>query len=164
MTDPPTHTPAPSTQHPTPNTPPDRLICHACGQRVWLEPGTVRTCRECGGPLRPFGPLEGLVDRLFAPADQVDSQLYRRHLQMIEALWTRHGKGREYYDILKPRMSYSRFEKAVTDLLCRGAEEGWVRFVLPPAPTADESAYRLEFDDDERFVAELDALFAPPNR
>ena len=46
----------------------------------------------------------------------------------------------------------------MTGLLERGAEEGWVRFVFPPAPTPDESAYRLEFADEERFVRELEAL------
>jgi hypothetical protein len=46
-------------------------------------------------------------------------------------------------------------------LLARGADEGWVRFVLPAAPSPDESAYRLEFVDEERFVRELEALVAP---
>jgi hypothetical protein len=46
-------------------------------------------------------------------------------------------------------------------LLSRGADEGWVRFVLPPSPSSDESAYRLEFVDEERFVRELEALVAP---
>jgi hypothetical protein len=46
-------------------------------------------------------------------------------------------------------------------LLARGADEGWVRFVLPASPSADESAYRLEFLDEERFVRELEMLVAP---
>jgi hypothetical protein len=57
-------------------------------------------------------------------------------------------------------MPYNRFEAKVTDLLCRGAEDGWVRFVLPPAPSIHESDYRLEFVDEERFVHELEALLA----
>ena len=60
--------------------------------------------------------------------------------------------------MLSPDLPYNRFEARVTELLCRGADEGWVRFVLPPSPSSDESAYRLEFDDDERFVAELESL------
>jgi hypothetical protein len=55
-------------------------------------------------------------------------------------------------------MPYNRFEARVTDLLCRGAVEGWVTFVFPPAPSADESAYRLEFADEARFVLELEAI------
>ena len=35
-----------------------------------------------------------------------------------------------------------------------------MRFILPPAPSADESAYRVEFDDEERFVRELEVLVA----
>jgi hypothetical protein len=58
-------------------------------------------------------------------------------------------------------MPYSRFESRVTGLLARGADEGWVRFVLPASPSADETAYRLEFVDEERFVRELEALVAP---
>jgi hypothetical protein len=36
-----------------------------------------------------------------------------------------------------------------------------VRFVLPASPSADETVYRLEFVDEERFVRELEALAAP---
>ena len=161
MTEPETPTRPRSTQHPTPNTPaaPERLICHSCGLRVWLEPGQERTCRECGGRLRHFGPLEGLVDRFFAPPDQVDSELYRRHVQMVQALWTRDNRGREYYDILKPKLSYGRFEKIVTDLICRGLEEGWVELHLPRAPVPDDNAYKLVFADPDRFAMEMTALF-----
>jgi hypothetical protein len=35
-----------------------------------------------------------------------------------------------------------------------------VRFVLPASPSPDESAYRVEFVDEERFVRELEALVA----
>ncbi len=55
-------------------------------------------------------------------------------------------------------MSYNRFEAKVTELLCQGAEDGWVRFMIPPAPRPEESAYKLEFDDESRFIAELEAL------
>jgi hypothetical protein len=142
----------------------ERFICHSCGQRAWVDAGQERTCAECGGYLRHFGPLEGLVDRFFAPADQVDSQLYRRHIQMIEALWTRDNRGREYYDILRPRLSYSRFEKMVTELICRGLEEGWAELRLPRAPIPDDDAYCLTFVDTDRFVAEMTRLFEPMNR
>ena len=69
--------------------------------------------------------------------------------------------GEHYYRVLAPDMPYSRFETQVTGLLARGADEGWVRFVLPPSPSADETAYRLEFADEERFVRELEELVAP---
>lgn len=138
---------------------PERLICSGCGLRVWLEPRGERTCRECGAVLRRFGPLESLVDRFFAPPDQVDSPAYRRHVQLVEALWTRDNRGREYYDILRPRVSYSRFERAVTELICRGLAEGWAELRLPKGPVPDEAAYELAFVDLDRFVGEMTRLF-----
>jgi hypothetical protein len=36
-----------------------------------------------------------------------------------------------------------------------------VRFVLPPSPIgAGDDAYRMEIDDEERFISEMAALFA----
>jgi hypothetical protein len=89
------------------------------------------------------------------------SDLETKHRQLIRLIWTRNGMGERYYRVLAPDMPYPRFEAGVTRLLARGAEEGWVQFIFPPAPTPDESAYRVEFLDEERFVRELEALFAP---
>jgi hypothetical protein len=144
---------------PPTDSPPERLICHACGQRFWIQVGDERTCRECGGRLRHFGPLEGLVERFFAPDDLVDSRLYRYHLRMVEALWTRDNRGREYFEILRPRMSYGRFEKLVTELICEGLRDGWAELRVPPAPVPSDDAYELVFRDEARFVAEMTARF-----
>jgi hypothetical protein len=92
------------------------------------------------------------------------SPLEAKHRQMIRLIWTRNGMGERYYRVLAPDMPYDRFEARVTGLLTRGAAEGWVRFIFPPAPTADESAYQLEFADEERFVQELEMLVAPAAR
>ena len=89
----------------------------------------------------------------------VASDLQTKHRQLIRLIWTRNGMGERYYRVLAPEVSYSRFEARVTELLCNGAEEGWVRFIFPPGPRPDEAAYRIEFDDEARFVAELEALF-----
>jgi hypothetical protein len=77
---------------------------------------------------------------------------------MVEALWTKDNRGREYFDILKPKMSYGRFEKLVTELVCRGLREGWAELHIPPAPVPTDDAYELTIDPD-RFVAEMTALF-----
>ena len=138
---------------------PERLICSGCGRRVWIEPGAERACVECGDVLRRFGPLESLVDRYFAPPDQVDAPAYRRHVQLVEALWNRDNRGREYYDILRPRMSYGRFERAVTELICQGLAEGWAELRLPKAPVPDDDAYELAFVDMQRFVDEMTRRF-----
>jgi hypothetical protein len=99
--------------------------------------------------------IRGLMSNELAASD-----LYSRHRQLVRLIWTRNGMGERYYRALAPDMPYNRFEARVTELLCRGAVEGWVRFVLPPAPSGDESTYRVEFESDERFVAELEALVA----
>jgi hypothetical protein len=83
------------------------------------------------------------------------SPLETRHRQLVRLIWTANGMGEQYYRVMAPDMSYARFEAKVTELLCSGAEEGWVHFVIPPAPRSDESAYKIEFDDEERFVTEL---------
>jgi hypothetical protein len=88
-------------------------------------------------------------------------ELMAKHRQIIRMIWTRNGMGERYYRVLEPGIPYNKFEAAVTDLLCRGANEGWARFVLPPSPSIDESAYHLEFDDEDRFIRELSALFQP---
>ena len=88
------------------------------------------------------------------------SPLETRHRQLVRLIWTANGMGEQYYRVLAPELPYNRFEAKVTELLCRGAEEGWVRFVIPPAPRPDETAYKLEFDDEERFVRELDEMVA----
>lgn len=146
----------PASEYPAP----ERLICNDCGQRFWVERGGERICVECGGRLRHFGPLEGLLDRFFAPPELIDSQLYRRHLQMVELLLTRDDRAREFYDILRPKMSYSRFVKVVTELVCRGLHEGWAELELPPGPVPDDRAYNLVFRDPDRFVTELTRLFS----
>jgi hypothetical protein len=89
------------------------------------------------------------------------SPLESRHRQLIRLIWTRNGMGEQYYRVLAPEMPYNRFEAKVTALLEQGAAEGWVRFVFPPAPTSDETAYRMEFLDEDRFIHELEKLAAP---
>jgi hypothetical protein len=97
--------------------------------------------------------LRGLMSNEMAA-----SPLETRHRQLVRLIWTANGMGEQYYRVLTPDMSYNQFEAKVTELLCRGAEEGWVKFVIPPAPRPEESAYRLEFDDEERFVIELNHM------
>jgi hypothetical protein len=139
-----------------------RLICNRCGYRTWLPSNAERTCPECPGKLRPMGPLEGLFDRWFGPPELTASELHHRHLQLVELLWTKDGRAREFYDLLQPKgVSYAKFVARVTPLICRGLREGWIEARLPPAPVPDDSAYELRFVDPERFAEELAALFAP---
>ncbi|HEY8477131.1 MAG TPA: hypothetical protein VIN09_09740 [Chloroflexota bacterium] len=134
-----------------------RLICTLCGRRLWGDGGSP--CPECGGPLRPMGRLEGLVDRWFGPPDEAESDLHRRHLQLIELLWSADGRGLEYYNIVRPRVSFGRFVHQVTELVCRGIEEGWIDVQMPRAPSRNRRDYQIRFLDPERFVDEMVRLF-----
>jgi hypothetical protein len=105
--------------------------------------------------------LEGLVDRWFAPPAQHVSELYPRHLKLIELMWTAEGRGRETYEALGlERVSYTQFVTRATQVVVRGLAEGWIEADVPAAPTADDSAYRIRFVDPERWADELTAAFA----
>jgi hypothetical protein len=137
-----------------------RAICDRCGARGWLQPGEQRTCGECGGTYRPMAPLEGLIDRWFAPPAQHVSELYPRHLKLIELMWTANGFGRATYEALSlERVSYSEFVPRATQIVMRGLAEGWIEADIPAAPTDDDQAYRVRFVDPDRWADELTATF-----
>jgi hypothetical protein len=70
-------------------------------------------------------------------------------------IWTRNGRGEQYFRVLEPDLTYGKFENRVTDLVCRGLEEGWIELRLPKAPSIDEADYGIDFHDEERFVQEM---------
>jgi hypothetical protein len=115
-------------------------------------------CPVCQGSVQEMGRVSAIVRGVMAN-ELVAGDMRTKHRQLVRLIWTRNGMGERYYRVLNPNVPYNTFETRVTELLCQGAEEGWVRFVLPAAPSGDESAYRLEFDSEERFVHELEALF-----
>ncbi len=137
-----------------------RRVCTGCGKRSWGET-TTGTCPVCGAALRGMTRFEGFVDRWFGPSDAFESEFYHRHRQLMELLWSADGRGQEYYNILRPGVSYSRFTKTVTDIICQGILEGWVEVRLPPVPTTDDSAYGVVFKDPDRFAAAVTAAFPP---
>ena len=88
------------------------------------------------------------------------SDLQQKHLQLIQAVWTADGMGQRFFEICQPGgMYYSRFVRRVTELVCRGVEEGWIVLTLPAQPLASDARYAIEYRDPERFVRELQALF-----
>ena len=133
------------------------LCCTTCRRSFSHDDAPTGICPVCAGSTREMGRLAAIARGLMAN-ELTPSPLESKHRQMIRLIWTRNGMGEQYYRVLAPDMPYNRFEAQVTRLLERGAVEGWVRFVFPPSPTGDESAYRLEFDDEERFIRELEAL------
>lgn len=145
----------------SPNSADTYLWCDHCRRSFRHEDATEATCPVCSGTVRPMGKFSAILRGLMSN-EVASSPLETRHRQLVRLIWTANGMGEQYYRVLSPDMSYTKFEGKVTELLCRGAEEGWVRFVIPPAPRADEKAYKLEFDDEERFVAALHELAGTP--
>src|SRR2546428_3742173 len=138
-----------------------RAICDGCGARGWLEPGELRVCAECGGPYRQMALLEGIVDRWFAPPAQHVSEFYPRHLKLIELMWTAEGRGRETYEALAPeKVSYTQFVTRATQVVVHGLAAGWIQSDIPPAPSTDDSQYRVRFVDAERWADELTAALS----
>jgi len=133
------------------------LWCDSCRRSFRHEDAPDGLCPVCAQPTRQMGKFSAIFRGLMSN-EMAASPLETRHRQLVRLIWTANGMGEQYYRVLTPDMSYSRFESKVTELLCRGAQEGWVRFVIPPAPVPEESAYKLEFADEERFIAELHAL------
>lgn len=140
-------------------TPKTYLWCDACRRSYGHDDAPDARCPVCASPMREMGRLSAIA-RGFMANELVASDLRTKHRQLVRLIWTRNGMGERYYKVLAPDLPYNRFEARVTELLMRGAEEGWVHFVLPPAPSSDDAAYRVEFDDDERFVREMEAMFA----
>ena len=136
------------------------LWCDSCRRSFSRADAPDGTCPLCATAMREVSRLAAIAKGLMAN-ELTAPDLESKHRQLIRLIWTRNGMGERYYRVLAPDMPYPRFESHVTGLLARGAEEGWVRFVFPPAPSADESAYRIEFLDEERFVRELEALATP---
>ena len=114
-------------------------------------------CPICGRVMSPVGKGTAVLRGLMAN-ELVASDIPTKHRQLIRLIWTRHNQGQEYYKVLAPDMPYNRFEARVTDLIARGATEGWIKIVFPPAPSADESLYKIEFVDEARFIAELETI------
>jgi hypothetical protein len=135
------------------------LWCDGCRRSFSHADAPEQRCPLCHRALREMGRMAAIARGIMAN-ELVASDLATKHRQLIRLIWTRNGMGERYYRALELDLPYNRFEARVTELLLRGAEEGWVHFIFPPAPSADESAYRVEFTDDERFVRELTALFA----
>ncbi len=135
------------------------LWCDACRRSFGHDDAPDGDCPVCGGETRELGRWSAIARGIMAN-ELVAPDLRTKHRQLVRLIWTRNGMGERYYKALALDLPYNRFEARVTDLLMRGADEGWVRFVLPPAPSTDESAYRVEFDSEERFVNELVKLFA----
>jgi len=135
------------------------LWCDTCRRSFAHGDTDDGLCPVCQSPTRPMGKMSAILRGLMSN-ELVASDLKTKHRQLIRLIWTANGMGEQYFRVLTPEMPYSKFEANVTELLCEGAAAGWVRFILPPAPSVRESDYRIEFVDEDRFVRELEAIAA----
>jgi hypothetical protein len=142
------------------NTSKTYLWCDTCRRSYRHEETENGACPVCGGPTREVGKFSAILRGLMSN-ELAASPIVSRHRQLVKLIWTHNGMGEQYYRVIAPDMTYNRFEARVTEILCQGAEEGWVKFNIPPAPRDDESAYKLELLDEDRFISELQALAGP---
>jgi hypothetical protein len=135
------------------------LWCDSCKRSFEHDDARNGHCPLCAEQMRELGWMSAFVRGMMAQ-EFVSSGLASRHRTMIKMIWTANGMGERYFNALDPGVSYSKFETEVTDFVCQAAADGWVKVVLPPSPigAADES-YKLEIEDEERFVLEISALF-----
>ncbi len=133
------------------------IWCKSCKRSFDLEDAPEGRCPICAGKTREMGRMRAAVRGILAQ-EMTASDIQTKHRQLIKLIWTQNRMGERYFQAVQPSVSYSQFERQVTELICRGAEEGWIQIVIPPAPTSDDN-YRLEFVSEERFVEELDKLY-----
>jgi hypothetical protein len=139
------------------------LWCDNCRRSYRHDDATDGTCPVCGEVMQPTRKMTAILRGLMAN-ELSPSPIVTKHRQMIRLIWSRNGQGEAYYRLLEPNMPYNRFEARVTELICQGAEEGWITIVFPSAPNADERAYRVDIKDEDRFLAELATIASAPAR
>ncbi|CAN5694590.1 hypothetical protein BH23CHL5_BH23CHL5_26260 [soil metagenome] len=130
------------------------LWCDACRRSFAHADAPLSTCPICSGETRSMGKMSALLRGIMA-TEMVASDLRSKHRQLVRMIWTRNGRGEQYFRVLEPDMTYSKFESRITELVCRGLEEGWIDMTLPRAPSVDEGDYGISFLDEERFVQEM---------
>lgn len=133
------------------------LWCDTCRRSFTHDDAPNQRCPICGDTMRSMGKMSALLRGLMA-TEMVATDLRSKHRQLIRMIWTRDGRGEQYFRVLEPDMTYSKFEKQVTEIICGALEEGWIEITLPVAPSTDESAYRISIIDENRFIDEMHRL------
>ncbi len=133
------------------------LWCDSCRRSFTHVDSENGDCPVCGNPMREMGKMSAVLRGLMA-TELIASDLRIKHRQLVRMIWTRNGRGEQYFRVLEPDMTYGRFESRVTDLVCRGAEEGWITIRIPAAPSLDDDAYKIDIQDEDRFVDELQQM------
>lgn len=130
------------------------LWCDPCRRSFAHTDAEHGDCPVCGAPMREMGKMAAVLRGLMA-TELVASDLRIKHRQLVRMIWTRNGLGEQYYRVLEPDMTYGRFESRITDLVCRGAEEGWITIRIPVAPSLVDDDYKIDISDEDRFIDEM---------
>ena len=69
--------------------------------------------------------------------------------------------GERYYKVLAPDMPYRSSKRRSRDCWRAAPRKGGCASSSRQAPTAGDTAYQVEFLDEEQFVRELELLVAP---
>jgi hypothetical protein len=134
--------------------------CHRVYPAGRIESGR---CPNGHSDLTPVGRFGGMIKGFIAAGGLEErSEAQIRHRQLIHALWSQDERDQQFYQLLTPPVSFSRFVKRMDELHLRGVDEGWMRIIMPVSPFAPASAYGIEYVDAERFVRELYALYNMP--
>lgn len=136
------------------------LWCNNCRRSFDHIDAPNGMCPVCRQEVRPIGKFNAILRGLMAN-EMSPSPIVSKHRQIIKLIWTRNGMGEQYYRVLAPELTYAKFESAMTKLLCTGADEGWVEFVIPDSPKDDESLYKMNVLDENRFLEALQTLAGP---
>lgn len=136
------------------------LWCDSCRRSFDHNDAPNDVCPMCGSEMRAIGKFSAILRGLMAN-ELTPSPIVSKHRQLVKLIWTRNGMGEQYYRVLAPDMSYSKFEGEMTKLLCQGADEGWVEFIMPSSPKDDESMYSMKIVNEEMFLEAIQSLAGP---
>jgi len=139
--------------------------CESCRRVYAVEYVTNGICPRGHDNVVPVGRFGGLIKGFIAAGGiEERSEAQTRHRQLIHALWSQNERDQQFFQLLTPPVSLSKFVRRMDELHLRGVDEGWITIVVPHSPFAPASAYAIEYTDPERFVREMYALFdlAPP--
>lgn len=136
------------------------LWCDNCRRSFDHNDAPTGACPICTGEMRAIGKFNAILRGLMAN-ELSPSPLVSKHRQIVKLIWTRNGQGEQYYRLLAPEIAYNKFEDEMTKLLCSGADEGWVEFVLPSSPKDDEALYAMNILDEDRFMIAIHSLAGP---
>jgi hypothetical protein len=139
--------------------------CETCRRVYPAQRIAEGDCPHGHDTIVPVGRFGGMIKGFIAAGGiEERSEAQTRHRQLIHALWSQNERDQQFFQLLTPPVSLTKFVKRMDELHLRGVDEGWIAMMLPQSPFAPAAAYRIDYRDPERFVREMYAMFdlTPP--